>query len=411
MRVAFLAATAAALLRGAGCEARLARALAAAEQEPVVQAAPPGSPVHAERAQARVFWALRRGCGETYRRWERSRLPAACQAEFESGRWRAELEVPAGGLQLRRWNESAATTRGNGSIAYLVSVSQPSALPLVLRTFRRLHRPGDSFVYLVDTAAAPGYDAQLAAALEDAVPSSGAKVLAARSHSVMYFWPRVDAVLGGLQALLNEEGNWSYAVHLSEHDYPLRPKKLHRLAAQTAPGQRPLVMDAVPRDASRAGARDDWYWWRERTAVFVCNRTAAPDPDATFPDDQLESRGVSLHRGSEWFALPREVLEYVVRDPAAAPGVASFVSLLQHRWSVDEVFWPTLLLSVPGLERPVKAGWYVKWDAQHGHSPDTFAGIQLSKHRAEILRSDRLFVRKVSLPGSADLLDTLDARA
>jgi len=371
-----------------------------------VQAAPPSAPVHAERAQARAFWALRQGCGEAYRRWERARLPAACQAEFASGAWRSALEVPAGGLPLRRWNESAeAARRGNGSIAYLVSVSQPSALPLVLRTFRRLHRPGDRFVYLVDTAAAPGYDAQLAAALEQTVPASGAKVLAARSHSVMYFWPRVDAVLGGLQALLNE-GSWSYAVHLSEHDYPLRPQQLHRLAAQTAPGQRPLVMDAVPRTVS-----DDWYWWRERTAVFTCGRTAAPDPDATFPDDALESRGVRLHRGSEWFALPREVLEYVVQDPTAAPGVSSFVSLLQHRWSVDEVFWPTLLLSVPGLARPVAPGWYVQWDAQHGHSPDTFEGAALHSHRAEILRSDRLFVRKVSLPGSAELLDALDARA
>jgi len=386
----------AALLRR-DCPSRLQQALAAAEAEPAVAAAPQGAPLRQDRALARVFWALQDGCAQEYRRWERSRLPAECRAKFDAF---ASEGVPAS-APLAPWRDPARSN--STAIAYLVSVSDPEALPLVLRTFRRLHRPGDTFLYLVDSKAAPGYAVKLEAALEAAIPRSGAKVLPARDHSVMYFYPRVDAVLDGLRTLVSE-GQWSYAVHLSEHDYPLHRAALHELAARTEPRERRLVLDSVPRRTN--GREDDWYWWRQHTAVFVCGDHAAPDPGVTFPDESLP-----LARGSEWFALPREVVEYVVAPPAAAaPGVQSFVDVMKHRWSVDEVFWPTLLRAVPGLERPQQPGWYVQWDAQHGHSPDTFVGATLASHRAAILDSDRLFVRKVSLPGSKELLDTLDTR-
>ena len=161
----------------------------------------------------------------------------------------------------------------------------------------------------------------------------------------------------------------------------------------------------VPRDKGKQ--RDDWYWWKERAAVFVCEGHAVPDVGVDFPEDALAAQ-VNLFRGSEWFMLPREVVEYVVDDPRTATGVASFVETMQHRWSADEIFWPTLVSNIPGLERPIEPGWYVSWDARVGHSPDTFTGGTLARHKHAILSSDRLFVRKVRLPGSTDLLDVLD---
>jgi hypothetical protein len=164
-------------------------------------------------------------------------------------------------------------------------------------------------------------------------------------------------------------------------------------------------MDAVPRHNGEQW--DDWYWWKERAAVFVCDGHAVPDVDIDFPEDALSAQ-VNLFRGSEWFMIPREVIDYVVDDPQTAPGVASFVDILQHRWSADEVFWPTLVANIPGLKRRIKPGWYVSWDDRVGHSPDSFTGATLARHKRAILSSDRLFVRKVRLPGSDDLLDILD---
>ena len=42
-------------------------------------------------------------------------------------------------------------------------------------------------------------------------------------------------------------------------------------------------------------------------------------------------------RAARLLELLREVVDYVVDDPRTTPGVASFVEVLQHRWSADEV--------------------------------------------------------------------------
>jgi hypothetical protein len=300
----------------------------------------------------------------------------------------------------RRTDRAARPTNASsGGIAYLISVSNSSSLPLILRAHKRLAGSQDRFLYSVDAGVAPKLALELRQALAG---SPRVEVVEAAAHSGMYYWPRVQNVLDGLRTLSAQHSDWTYAVHLSEADYPLSMARIRAVAARP---DRPLVMDAVPRQ--KGTQRDDWYWWKERAAVFVCDGHAVPDVGVDFPEDALAAQ-VNLFRGSEWFMLPREVVEYVVDDARTAPGVASFVDILRHRWSADEVFWPTLVANIPGLQRPIEPGWYVSWDARVGHSPDTFTGGALARHKRTILASDRLFVRKVHLPGSEGLLDALE---
>lgn len=297
----------------------------------------------------------------------------------------------------RPFEAGTAANVSKGGIAYLVSVSNVSSLPLLIRQHARLSGKEDRFLYSVDAAVAP----ELALELRQALGGPRVEVVEAAAHSGMYYWPRVQNVLDGLKRL-GAQRDWTYAVHLSEADYPL---SMARIRAVAQSPDRPVVMDAVPRNKGKQ--QDDWYWWKERAAVFVCNGHAVPDVGVDFPEDALAAQ-VNLFRGSEWFMLPREVVDYVVDDPRTTPGVASLVEILQHRWSADEVFWPTLVANIPGLKRHTKPGWYVSWDARVGHSPDTFTGAALARHERAILSSDRLFVRKVRLPGSKPLLDSLD---
>lgn len=388
------------------CDAELTRALAAARQPgqvggDVYAAEGSGDPLltHARETSV-LFNSLPERCAAEYRAWQAQQLPPQCAARYAS--FLAGSETPLPRVDLPAWEARPASSNGTRPrVAYLVSASDPGALPVLERTFARLNRPEDRWVYLVDTHRSP----ELVAELKRRLPHPNVEVWPAQRHAMLYFWPRVESVVTALHHLLEDPG-WTHVYHLSESDYPLhgRPPPLAGTRGPP-PRQDRIFTDSIPR------AGDDWYWWKDRTGVFDCEGFAVPDRAVQFPEaGALERAGLRLHRGGEWFGFPRSFAEYL-DAPASAPAVRNYTELMRHRWSSDEVFWATLVRSVPGLqaELAVTPGWFVLWDMQHGHSPDVYEGEALAAHEAQILSSDRLFVRKVALPGSAELLGLLDA--
>lgn len=349
------------------------------------------------RESSFLFNNLPERCAAEFRAWQRSQLPADCAPAYD--RFLAQAATPVPRLALPAWappNASSAPAK----VLYLVSASSPASVPVLTRTFKRLDRPEDRWVYLVDQRKSPG----LVDELRRELPHPNVEVRPTQRHAMLYFFPRVESVLTALGQLLEEDPSWTHVYHLSESDYPLhgRPPPLAG-SRQAPPRQDAVFTDAIPRQG------DDWYWWNERTGVFDCQGFAVPDRGVKFPPaEELEKAGLKLHRGGEWFGFPRSFAEYL-RAPASRAAVEDYTEVMRHRWSSDEVFWATLARSVPGLERsmPVKSGWFVLWDMQQGHSPDVFEGQALQRHEQEILLSDRLFVRKVALPGSEELLQRL----
>lgn len=391
--------------REAPCGSELARLLAEADEpgqvggDALVQGQDPQL-AHARRTSV-LFHGLGPRCAAEYRAWQAKQLPRSCAAPYQDFLTTYRNATPA--LALPAW-EPPATRPNATAIAYLVSASSPAMLPVLKRTFEKLYRPEDTFLYLVDTRTSPGYDAALRAAL----PYANVRVEATEHHAMLYFWPRVENVLAGLARLL-EDRSWTHLYHLSESDYPLHGRPPPLRGTRHRPRQLEERDHIFTDSILRAG--DNWYWWSERTAVFDCEGFAVPDLLLQFPAaEDLEAQGWRLARGGEWFGFPRTVAEYLV-SPRAKPGVDRYVEMMRHRWGADEVFWATLVRSVPGLEAdvPVAPGWFVLWDMQNGHSPDCFQGEALAAHRQEILASQRLFVRKVALPGSEPLLDELDS--
>jgi len=343
-----------------------------------------------------LFNNLPERCAAAFRDWQQTQLPEQCVAPYRAFLKQGATPLPS--VAFPQWDppKQAAQPR----ILYLVSAADPKSVPVLLRTFARLDRPEDKWVYLVDQHKSPGLIAELRAKL----PHPNVEIRPAQRHAMLYFFPRVESVLTALGSLLEEDPSWTHVYHLSESDYPLhgRPPPLDG-SRHAPPRQDAVFTDSIPR------AGDDWYWWDDRTGVFDCEGFAVPDRGVQFPAAaDLERAGLKLHRGGEWFGFPRSFAEYL-RAPASAAAVANYTTVMRHRWSSDEVFWATLARSVPGLESklPVKPGWFVLWDMQQGHSPDVFEGQALARHEQEILDSDRLFVRKVALPGSEELLRLL----
>mmetsp|Transcript_117150 Transcript_117150/g.250329 ORF Transcript_117150/g.250329 Transcript_117150/m.250329 type:complete len:457 (-) Transcript_117150:117-1487(-) len=287
-------------------------------------------------------------------------------------------------------------------VAFLIQVSYPDFMPMIRRTFDRLHSPQDVFLYLVDEKHLDL--ATVKRSLPHPLPSN--VHVSAAPHAQYYFWPRVEVVLQGLEAMLAYP--WDMAVHLSESDYPVHSMDWIRrnMAAQRGTN----FMEITPR-CSKSGltsTKDNWNWWSTTESVASCGNEfdVVTNEEVNFPMAQLEGGGYRFARGAEWVAVTRELVQY-----ALSPELRDYRTLVGTHFAADEIFWQSMVLNIPNFTQPVSPqGWFIRWGhGKTGHSPDTLT----EDYKQEILNDagSYLFMRKVSLTDSAHLLDDFDAFA
>lgn len=335
-------------------------------------------------------------------------------------------------------------------MAYLFTVCNPSSMDMIVRNLKRLYTPEDSFLYLVDSSVSPAMPDQLLQRLTwelrqmaatmnlfdvnhdhaaDAAKlaagsfvqlggqQSNIWVMPMQVHMRFFFFQRITVIHQGLNFLLNTTNvpnQWDFVVHLSESDYPLHSSKWIKEFLRT---RRDInFVDAIPMpDPS-------WYWDNPAAKqmdgvgriVFSCDDfTTATNPMLDFPQAEAQAKGVNWHHGGEWWLLTHEVAKYSVLQDE---GVHNFNELVSMRWAADEVFWGTMLKSIPNFQQKVDGAtrWYIRWgQGKTAHSPNTFEGPVMLAYLDDLKMHIRehLFIRKVDFHGSKDLLDWVDEHA
>ena len=111
-----------------------------------------------------------------------------------------------------------------------------------------------------------------------------------------------------------------------------------------------------------------------------------------------------LYGGSCWWSLTRDCLQYVVQETEQRP---SFYRWLRFAFAPDEVYVQTVLLNSPFRSRIENDNLrYICWEKRNGNYPANLDETDFEK----IIKSNKLFARKIEYPISTELVDKLKNR-
>lgn len=222
-------------------------------------------------------------------------------------------------------------------------------------------------------------------------------------HAGYFYWPRVQVLLDGFKDLLKND--WDHVIHMSESDYPVHSMTWIRQSVAMQP-QVNFIAPFYPKCRKKDGIemKSHWYWWRRAGAVATCGSLKEPreDDGILFPTEKLEAKGFRFASAPEWMILTRELVEY-----ATSPKLLNFRKMISMHSAADEIFWATLILNIPHFSQKIsQQGWYQRWEAHIGHSPDiltesSFQHISQNRH-------NYFFIRKVDSSKSETLLRRMD---
>lgn len=119
-----------------------------------------------------------------------------------------------------------------------------------------------------------------------------------------------------------------------------------------------------------------------------------------FPDRKF-LKGVTPHRGSQWFAITRETAQSVVKLLRTPEGKRIY-NFFRFSWGSDEILFQTLILHL-GFKKFERHLHYVDWEK----SRENPAVLDMGDLDA-LKNSPELFTRKVRLIKSAELLNRID---
>jgi hypothetical protein len=280
------------------------------------------------------------------------------------------------------------------TIAYLILAhAHPEQL---IRMMARLRVPGTTFAVHVDGRAEASVRAEVArcAAEHDDV------LLAEPQRCYWGTYALVQATLECIGVLLASGRAFDYAVLLSGQDYPIkRPEHVANFFAEKQGAQ---FIEAFPLDAPnrwtpqggrfQAMARVNRYTWTVRSRILQL-----PLP-RRFP------LGWRPHGGSQWWALSREALLWVLQTLRESPRVTRY---FRHTFIPDEAMFQTMLANSPFAERmSAETLHYIDWERPNPKYPRTLEEEDFDRLAA----SSALFARKMHPQRSAGLLERVDSQ-
>ena len=273
-------------------------------------------------------------------------------------------------------------------IAYLILAH--AAPQQALRAIERLRAPGAVFIVHIDARS------------DDAVHAAFA------GHPDVYLAPRarcywgtygiVQATLNCIETLLKLGKPFDYAVLISGQDYPI--KTTSAIAGFFTANEGKQFIEAFPLDQPnrwtaqggpfQAMARVHQYTVTLRSKTFHIRI-----PRKFY-------RGWKPHGGSQWWALSRPALEWIVEYLAKHPALARYY---RHTFIPDESMIQTMLANSPfEAHTTAQALHYIDWERPNPKYPRTLDDEDFERLQA----APELFARKLNADQSAALLERID---
>lgn len=270
------------------------------------------------------------------------------------------------------------------SVAYVVLAHRNPAQ--VARLVRRLATDRSRFLVHVDRRA-------------DAVESEVRRLLA-ELPSVDFVQPRrrcywggfgmVRATLDALEGLVARDVPFDHVVLLSGQDYPVRPAgDIERFLSDNV-GHTFMTAERLPNEWPGGGLPRIERWHLVSPLVLHLR----------LPWRRRVPAGLVPYGGGAWMSLARPAVEHVVQLVHRRPDVVHF---FEHALHPDELLFQTILMNSTLADTVVNDHLrYIDWSTDPG--PATLRAVDLEK----VIRSGRLFARKLDAAVDSGILDLLD---
>jgi len=294
-------------------------------------------------------------------------------------------------------------------IAYIIITHRH--IDQLKRLIQRLDHPGVSFVLHISPNCEPGFFEQVRAAYQDA-----ANVFFT-THIPVY-WGDITMVKASLNAIdtLVENGiDYDYAVLISGQDYPLQS---HQTICDTlAAGEGRQFMEYFDLDEMEPDTRHRlvsthlWiknkHWWYPHLGNPTLKRKVVDGILSLFlPKERTLPNGYIGYKGSYWWYLTRDCIEYIHAFNQSDPG-KRLLRYLRFSYHSAEYYFQTVLLNSAYRDQVINNEHrFTVWFEESGH-PKILGMEDYEAMRA----SGKLFGRKFDLDRDAEIFDLLDADA
>lgn len=259
----------------------------------------------------------------------------------------------------------------------------------LVRLVRRLESESARFFIHVDA----GAPSEVMTEVERELGAASHVRLLPRHRVQWAAFSQVEAVLGGVTALLEWPEKVDYGVLLTGQDYPLRPPIVIERTLQQADGRSFLTYRPSAGRFLRRVTR--WHWHRD----VLGRKLRLPNRFVPITFRRSLPEGLRPYHGSGHWCLSRKCLDYVAtRDPEE-------IELFRWASSPDEALFQTILINSPLAPTIVNDDLrYVDW-SEGGASPRVLTTYDLDR----MLASHCLFARKFDPRVDAEVIDALDA--
>jgi hypothetical protein len=311
-------------------------------------------------------------------------------------------------------------------VAFLVlNHRQPEQLMRLLGTLRS---------QLPDSPIVVHHDAFLVEIPEALIEPFGDVHLLRSGRRIFWGDSSITDVCCWAMAWMRENLEFDWMVLLSAQDYPIKP--LAGLTDDLKSGGADAVFQASPISqlpnaferitahqrylyqyqsarASRPGARSHGFLPRKaRSLVAVLNIAQPLFKLYRLPDGMPYRLGWRARKtpfgsswpcwkGSQWFALSRHALEYVLTYLDDHP---EYVDYYRRTMVPDESMLATVVFNSPHLQVAKRDVTYTRWTSSQSGHPDIFQSVDLP----ELMAVPQYFARKFDIYRDARILDALD---
>ncbi len=287
-------------------------------------------------------------------------------------------------------------------LAYIVLAhKQPRQLR---RLLDRISAGGSNSIYLHIDKKCPASEYAEMRRLCEAVPKV---VWLERQVCQWSYFGQTQATILGIEAMIERDDPFTYAVFLTGQDYPLHSDAYIKRALHSQPGRSYIEHHAFPYEAWATGGWDRVLKWH---FVLLGRPTELPSSRG-FPWNSLNPffprrsmpAGLHPHGGSAYWALTRTAIGEVYRFMKASPSVLRFFRNTRHS---SEFFVHTIVANSYLKDSLIADDLhYIDWPSAGGRSHPRL----LTMADAEALRqSQKLFARKFVIGRDDKILEFID---
>ncbi len=282
-----------------------------------------------------------------------------------------------------------------------------------MRLFSRLNKEDTSFVFHISKTSDPQYFEEVFAAIKDQPNCYFAKRAVVR-------WGDFGVNQGALNAIgtiLDNQIDFDFAILLSGQSYPLKSHATICRVLEEYQGKQ--LLENIPFseiEKDRAHRIEPYYFWlgnrnfrhphqgrRNKLLVTLLDFLMSP----FIPKRQPLPPGYTLYKGSLWWTLTKDCIEYIQQHSRTEDG-QNLIKFLKNTRHSGETYFQTVLMNSDYKESIVNKDLrYILWldpkVDKRGHPK-----ILTVQNFDAIVSTECLFGRKFDMEKDAEILDLID---